>query len=286
MLLRTWFLALLLVPAVVSGAEDPDKPAYQYHYQTGKVTVGSSLATIDLPDGYRYLQTADARHVVEQEWHNPPNETVLGLVLPAGLEIDGDYAIVISFKDTGYVKDDDAKSQDYTALLKQMQEATHAGNEERKRSGYRTIELLGWAEAPHYDAEAKKAYWAKSLQIEGAQVTELNYDIRVLGRRGVLVITALGALPQLAEIAASGKAVMAKTEFTAGNRYADFSEGSGDKIAAYGIAGLIAGGVLAKAGFLKLLWLGALKLIKPLIFLFVVIGGVIAKMFGRGKNAA
>jgi uncharacterized membrane-anchored protein len=285
MLLRSWFLALLLVPAVASAADAPAKPAYQYHYQTGKVTVGSNLATIDLPDGYRYLQTAEARHVVEKEWNNPPDESTLGVVLPPGRDIDGDFAIIISFEETGYVKDDDAKSQDYAALLKQLQEGTHESNPQRKKEGYPAMELLGWAEPPTYDSATKKFFWAKSLQVEGSRVPVLNYDIRVLGRRGVLEIGAIGALPQLADIAASGKEIMGRTEFTTGNRYADFSEGSGDKIAAYGLAGLIAGGVLAKAGFLKVLWIFALKAIKPLIFVFVVIGGVIAKLFGRGKKA-
>ncbi|MBA3939507.1 MAG: DUF2167 domain-containing protein [Planctomycetes bacterium] len=283
--LRSWFLVLLFVPAALSAAENPAKPAYQYHYQTGKVTVGSNLATIDLPEGYRYLQTAEARHVVEKEWNNPPDESTLGVVLPPGRDIDGDFAAIISFEETGYVKDDDAKSQDYAGLLKQMQEGMHESNPARKKQGYPTMELNGWAEPPTYDSATKKFFWAKSLQVEGSAVPVLNYDIRVLGRRGVLEIGAIGALPQLADIAACGKEIMGRTEFTTGNRYADFSEGSGDKIAAYGLAGLVAGGVLAKAGFLKLLWLGALKLIKPLIFVAVVIGGVIAKMFGRGKKA-
>jgi uncharacterized membrane-anchored protein len=42
--------------------------------------------------------------------------------------------------------------------------------------------------------------------------------------------------------------IIASVEFNKGNKYSDFDSNT-DKIAAYGIGGLIAGKVLAKAGF-------------------------------------
>jgi uncharacterized membrane-anchored protein len=82
-------------------------------------------------------------------------------------------------------------------------------------------------------------------------------------------------------VAEGSKQVLAKTEFSAGNRYEEFSSSSGDKVAAYGIAGLVAGGVLLKSGFFKLL----LGLIKPILIGVAVIGGVAVKLFtGRTKK--
>jgi uncharacterized membrane-anchored protein len=57
------------------------------------------------------------------------------------------------------------------------------------------------------------------------------------------------------------------TNFTAGNRYADFN-GSTDKVAEYGIAALVAGGVAAKLGFFGKL-LALLLAFKKLIVLGV-----------------
>lgn len=45
---------------------------------------------------------------------------------------------------------------------------------------------MGWAEPPSYDAPAHKMYWAKDLLFSGNTEHTLNYNIRILGRRGVL----------------------------------------------------------------------------------------------------
>ena len=79
---------------------------------------------------------------------------------------------------------------------------------------------------------------------------------------------------------------MSAVEFNSGNRYADFNPASGDKVASYGIAALVAGGVAAKLGFFKGLWvlvLGAKK--------FIIIGAVafaawFRKLFGKKGTSA
>lgn len=45
-----------------------------------------------------------------------------------------------------------------------MQGATRDANAERAKAGYPTVELVGWAEPPHYDSTAHKLYWAKDLK--------------------------------------------------------------------------------------------------------------------------
>jgi uncharacterized membrane-anchored protein len=68
-------------------------------------------------------------------------------------------------------------------------------------------------------------------------------------------------------------------EFDAGSRYADYDKSS-DKVAAYGIAALIGGGIAAKAGlFAKLgaLLLGLKKLLIPLV---LVVGAFFKKVLG------
>lgn len=214
-------------------------------------------------------------------WGNPEDHSVLGLLFGPnqGPETDNGWAVVVSFEDSGFVKDDDARSINYSDLLKSMQEGTVEENKMRKKQGYPTVDLLGWAEQPHYDSAKKTLYWAKRLRFEGIEEPQLNYNMRVLGRRGVLELNPLGGESQLATLRETAPVILAATSFTQGNRYEDFSESSGDKVAAYGIAGLITGGLLLKTGLLKVL-------LKPLIFLGVIVVGVIGKIMSGRKQQA
>lgn len=285
--MRTLLLAtLLLSVAPFLRAADPAPATAQpklpeFDYQTGSVTVGSNIATMNLPDGYRFLGPKEARFILEKMWGNPEDRSVLGLLFGPnqGPDTDNGWAVVVSFEDSGFVKDDDARSIDYNDLLKSMQEDTIEGNKARKKHGYPTVDLLGWAEQPHYDSAKKTLYWAKRLRFEGVEEPQLNYNMRVLGRRGVLELNPLGAESQLSTLKEVAPTILAATSFTQGNRYEDFSESSGDKVAAYGIAGLITGGVLLKTGLLKVL-------LKPLIFLGVIVVGVIGKIMAGRKQQA
>lgn len=96
------------------------------------------------------------------------------------------------------MSDEDAADIDYDELLEEMQDDIRDANPDREAAGYGTIELLGWAEAPHYDATSKKLYWAKELRFDGSDETTLNYEIRALGRRGILTMTFIAAGSQLA----------------------------------------------------------------------------------------
>jgi uncharacterized membrane-anchored protein len=70
--------------------------------------------------------------------------------------------------------------------------------------------------------------------------------------------------------------VLSFTEFNQGHRYADFSD-STDKIAAYGVGALIAGGLASKLGlFAKL---GVLLLAFKKYIILAVVGG--AAMIGK-----
>jgi uncharacterized membrane-anchored protein len=74
--------------------------------------------------------------------------------------------------------------------------------------------------------------------------------------------------------------VVGFADFSEGNRYADFKADT-DKVAAYGLAALVAGGMAAKTGlFAKLLaLLVAMK--KFVIIALAAIGGLFAKLFKR-----
>lgn len=266
-----------LAAEVEAGAE-----MQSLEWQTGTVTVGGSggKATIALPAGWRYLHGRGARHVLEQMWGNPPDESVLGMAFPppTGKEADDGWAVVVTYVGDGHVEDDDAADLDYGELLEEMQADASAANDARRQAGYPTVELLGWAEPPHYDAAAHKLYYAKDLRFGGETERTLNYCVRVLGREGYLELNSVATVPQLPVVQQGSQTLLGVTEFTAGNRYEDFRPGY-DKVAAYGIGGLIAGKLLAKAGFFVLL----LKFIKPILIGVFIAGGFLWKFLAGRK---
>jgi uncharacterized membrane-anchored protein len=181
--------------------------------------------------------------------------------------------------------DDDAAGIDYNDLLAEMKETTREGSRQREKLGYGSVELVGWAAEPRYDAAEKKLYWAKTLRFSNAGEDILNYNIRVLGRTGVLNLNVVGSMSQLGQIEADAPAILASVDFNDGHRYADYDPTT-DHMAEYGIAALIAGGVAAKTGLLKGLWLGILAFKKLIIIGVVAAGAGIAKWWGGRKTHA
>ncbi len=285
---------LVLLCSLCVGAEELPGPHQPPHldFQQGTVQVGDGLATIALGEELRYLAGADARFVVERVWGNPPDPSILGLILPIpaaaaeeepegqdggmadgtapeGTEQEGTaqppadpvggWGIVVSWDGSGHVEDGDAAGIDYDGLLQEMRDGIAAGSEERARAGYPRVELLGWAEPPHYDAATHKLYWAKSLRFGGSPHPELNYCVRILGARGVLELNAVAALGDLARVAEASRGVLAATALSQGHRYEDYQHGI-DPVAAGGITALVAGGLLAKkVGLLALVGAFLLK---------------------------
>lgn len=257
----------------------------ELHYRDGDIPLGDGLATLHLGKGFRYLDPDDAEKLLVQGWGNPPSQKTLGMIVPNDVSplADQGWGVVVTYTEDGYVDDDDADDIDYDDLLEEMQVDTKAGNEQRLAQGYGSIELLGWAAPPHYDAETHRLYWAKELKFSDAPDNTLNYAIRVLGRKGVLELNAVANMSQLGFVRKEMEKVLPKAEFGVGSRYSDFNPDI-DEVAAYGIGGLIAGKVLIKAGFFA----GLLKLLiaaKKLILVGVVaVGAALAKLL-RGRSS-
>ena len=228
------------------------------NWMTGETDIQNGLAKINLPEGYRLLGPEDATTVLVDVWGNPPSQDgeplSLGMLFPpdAGLELNDAYAINISYSEDGYIDDSDAQDIDYDDLLETIQDETKEANKLRKEIGYETIDIVGWASEPFYDSENKKLHWAKEVKFGESEMNTLNYNIRVLGRRGYLNLNAISDITVLPKVKNDINEVLAAVNFTDGNRYADFDSNI-DKVAAIGIGGLIAGKVLSKGGFLVLL---------------------------------
>ena len=262
----------------------PEQFVASLHFKDGEIAVPQAKAHFRLTPAFRYLEQADARRVLEELWGNPPDETVLGLIVPAAptLVDDNSWAVVVTYSDDGYVSDEDAAKIDYQEMLEEMQQGTKDENAARKEAGYGTVDLLGWAVAPRYDAASKKMYWAKELKFDEAKDNTLNYDIRVLGRNGYLSLNAVSNMAELGLVQTGMQQLLPMTEFDAGARYADY-DSSTDKVAAYGVAALIGGGLAAKAGLFAKLGLILAKFWKLGLIAFVGLGALIKRLFS-GKR--
>lgn len=252
------------------------------NYEYGKVELDGGVATITVPEGYKFLGSEQANYVLTELWGNPQSET-LGMLFPKDISPLSDnftYAVEVSYSEEGYIDDEDAEDIDYQELLEDMQSDIKESNSARVEQGYSALELVGWASEPFYDTESKKLHWAKELNFDGAEVNTLNYNIRVLGRKGYLNMNAIGDIDILSAFNQDRDKILASVEFNDGYKYSDFNPDI-DKVAAYGIGGLIAGKVLAKAGFFALL----LKFWKFIALGAVAFFGVLKKMiFGSNEE--
>ncbi|GAB3291008.1 DUF2167 domain-containing protein [Hymenobacter humi] len=241
-----------------------DSVTNSLHFQQGHIVLPGGIGELTVPKGFRYLDSAQSRRVLTQLWGNPKSET-LGMLFPAtrGPLDEKAWAYSISYDAMGYVKDDDADDIDYSELLEEMQADTKENNKERESAGFEPFYVLGWAANPYYDKTTHALHWAKSLRFGSNPDTTLNYNVRVLGRKGVLVLNAIGDHSQLPEIKASIPGLLAGVTFARGQQYVDF-DADIDEVAAYSIGGLVAGKVLAKVGLfavvLKFWKLGLLAL--------------------------
>jgi len=272
-------------PSAPAAEERKFQPP-ELKYQTGDIVLPNKVATLHLEESYRYLDPKETEKLLVA-WGNPPDSDTLGAVVPVGVDPFGDngWAVIVTYLDDGHVDDVDAKKIDYDDLLKDMKEGTHDANKERTDAGYAPVELLGWAEPPHYDDLSRKLYWAQELKFGTADVHTLNYDVRVLGREGVLSMNAVAGMPQLDGIERDMKDLLRIASFNEGYRYEDYKHGT-DRLAAYGLGALVAGGIAAKAGLFAKLGVMLLAFKKFIIMGVVALGALLRKLFGGGKAAA
>ncbi len=254
-------------------------------YQYGTIDLDYGLASIDLIEGFAYLSPDDTERVLVDAWGNPPGNETLGMIIPTDrtvLDVDS-WVAIITYEESGHVSDEEAETIDYSELLEGMQEDTREGNEARVEAGYEAIELLGWAAEPYYDKANHKLHWAKELRFGESPDNTLNYNIRVLGREGVLNVNIVTGSNMLDEVDSQLAGILAMTEFNDGNLYTDFNPKI-DKVASYGIAALIAGKVASKAGILAKLGVILLAFKKAWLLVIVAIGAFFKRLFGKKET--
>lgn len=277
----------------LEGQLTPEQQEYQawakslwdsLNRQQGVIKLPNDVASLNVPDGFYYLNPVDSEKVLVEVWDNPPGagSESFGMLFPADSTPfdEGTWAVTIEYEEDGYVSDEDADEIDYQELLTQMKESVDESSAERVKQGYESIGLVGWASTPFYDKKTHKLHWAKELKFGAQTANTLNYNIRVLGRKGVLVLNFIAGMDQKALIDSKVDKVVALADFDQGSRYEDFNPDM-DKVAAYGIGALVAGKVMAKAGILA----AALIFLKKFGILFIIGVGVVARKLFKRKKA-
>jgi len=258
---KTVLTILTCLSALLSFSQDGinqvkiDSVENSYHYQHGTIELKGGIGKITIPKGFKYLDAQQAEKVLVDLWGNPKGEGLtLGFVLPeqSGVLTENSYVFNIQYDEIGYVKDDDADDIDYDELLDQLKKDATEENKERVKQGYDTITIVGWAAKPFYDEKRKILHWAKEIKFGNQPVNTLNYNIRILGRKGVLVLNAIATSSELKLVQKDLNKVLDIVQFNEGYQYDDFDE-SVDSVAAWTIGGLVAGKVLAKVGFFAII---------------------------------
>lgn len=209
---------------------------------------------------------------------NPPSSVDEYVLAPEDLS----WTAYFSFNETGYVKDDESIDPDN--ILASVREGTEAGNSVRRERGWDTMKILGWSFKPQYDKQLNALEWAILVQLEESGQQVVNYNTRLLGRRGVMEVIVVSDPETLSASIADFKHLMPAYEFTAGEKYAEFREG--DRVAEYGLAALITGGaaaVAAKKGWLAAAGVFIVKMWKLLLVGLLAIGALARKAFSRRR---
>jgi uncharacterized membrane-anchored protein len=257
--------------------EEERKAAYAaLHWEeaAGSYKLPDSHAVIQMQSGEGLLLGGDAQRYswLASGIEFPQTEAVLSAA-------DGESLVYYEWRDEGHVSDSDWKDVDGDELLKQYRDSTEASNEERGKNGFEPMHVAGWLEPPRYDQATHTVTYAMELNDKDSHWG--NAVALRLGRAGYTEFTWVGPIdgfrtaggrPDLLNEALGSHA------FEQGFGYGDFQEG--DKVAAYGIAGLVATalGVSYSKGIMAAL-LGLVFAAKKLTFILLAVIGYVALRF-------
>jgi uncharacterized membrane-anchored protein len=238
--------ALIVSSNVVRAADSPPEPTPEQKafieklraldWVKGPTTVtAQGNAKLVIPEEFVYLDARNTSKFLELQENLGDGREVM--VAPRDLH----WSAYLEFSDEGYVKDDE--KIDAPALLRTLKDNTDAANEERKRRGFPTLRLVDWATPPVYNTTTKRLEWATVLESTNGRA--VNFSTKILGRRGYTSVIMATQPANLSEAEASLDKVLTGYAFNPGETYADWR--SGDKVAKYGLAALIVGGVAAVA---------------------------------------
>jgi len=188
-------------------------------------------AEINIPAGYRFANTEDARTLLRL-MNNPAPEALAGILAPD----NGKGMVVFEYTAIGYVKETGKDHLNPPALLVKLEDKVRRQNQQAAKDGNVAppIDSIGWAMEPVYDGESHTMEWAIRAQSGGTRA--VNHVVRMLGREGVLDGIAVQTEQRAADPVPL-KELMGGVTFKTGHTYADFQKG--DRISKHDLADMI-----------------------------------------------
>jgi uncharacterized membrane-anchored protein len=295
--MRFGVASLLLIevmsPAIIlCGAQESqdDSPRRSIPWQeAGSIGRISSVAEVTVPEGCKFTGRAGVPAFLEAT-QNLPDESVAAVLFcrqPA--DSTSVWFVMYKFDPSGLVRDNDKNALDADKIIASIKEATDRANEERDRRGWDKMFVTGWITPPFYDEATHNLTWAlEGVTSQGE--SSANRSVRLLGRRGVVSAELVAEPERLTDIVPRFDQVIGATRFASGQSYSEWREG--DKVAAYGLVALVAGGAGVAAGKLGLfgkLWkvvaAMAVALWKLAVAAVVGISALLKRLFKK-KNIA
>jgi uncharacterized membrane-anchored protein len=205
-------------------------------------------AMLHVPAGEVYVPQPQAERLIELMGNPGHDPNLQGLLMPR--DPNANWIMPVRFDATGFIRDDDAKTWDVPRLLDAIRDDTEAQNEVRATLHEPQLDVVGWSEAPRYDAARQRLVWAIAAREVGAKPDapqHVNYNTYALGREGYFslnLVTTLADLPALKPVA---ERQIAALDYVPGKGYADF-DAKTDRVSAGGLTALVVGNGPPRAG--------------------------------------
>jgi len=282
----TSWLAFALTASLLSAsalAAEPEEkgPKLKWQEGPGKISLADDVAQLQLQDDEMFLDAPQTIQLLKATGDQTSGNEA-GIIQPAS--DDGKWWALFVYDKSGYVKDDDKDKINPDEILESYKKGTEEANEGRKEHGLPGLHVVSWSESPHYDAQSHNLVWAMLARDDtGAEV--VNYQVRVLGREGVMAITLIANPKELDSSKVEFNKVLGRFTYQPGKTYAEWRPG--DKVAEYGLTALVAAG--AGAAAVKLGLLGYIGKFFKLIAVGVAaaaaaVSRFFKRLFGRGGD--
>jgi len=251
--LRVFLVLLFALPALLQAAEKKeeysptgekspvDRLGWLNGPGTGKL---GGRAAIRFPADFRFLESKDTTRFLRLTGNNPDGDET-GLLQSKKDE----WWVIFQFEEIGYVKDDEKNDLNADKLLDSYRKGAESMNERRKDEGVPPINIVGWHVAPNYNDQTKNLEWSVEAESHGEKF--VNYNVRLLGRKGVTKITLIEDREKIDATLPKFREILKSHGYTSGESYAEYRQG--DKIAKYGLGALVLGGTVAAAAKFGLL---------------------------------
>lgn len=255
--LRRALVLAVATTLTASGRTAAQSSGQEIEWQVGPVVAKlGNVAELTVPAGYRFTGPEGAKRVMELT-QNPASGKEVGILTPAGDSTKA-WFVIFTFRNTGYVKDDEKDKLDANKILQSISKGTESANDIRRKRGWEPVHVVGWARRPFYNTETNNLTWAirgRSGDDQSSEHDAINYSTRVLGRDGTMHVDLVASPEEFDDTVDEFEGLMKEFRYVEGHRYSEWRKG--DPIAEYGLTALIVGGagaVALKSGLFAKLW--------------------------------